>query len=97
MPRRVTHRPEARADLAEIWDFIAQDSPKRATEFLRNLESVVETLASQPMMGRERPELAADLRSFPAGRYVIYYLPWPDGIDVVRVLHAARDVARLIG
>ena len=94
---RVTRRPEARADLAEIWDFIAQDSPKRASELLRNLESVFETLASQPMMGRERPELADDLRSFPVGRYVIYYLPWPDGIDVVRVLHAARDVTRLIG
>ena len=32
------------------------------------------------------------LRSFPFRRYVIFYLPLPDGIDVVRVLHSARDV-----
>lgn len=95
MPR-VTRRPEARADLAEIWDYIAQDNPKRATAFLREIEALFETLATQPTMGRERPELADELRSFPIGRYVVYYLPWPDRVDIVRVLHAARDVTRLI-
>lgn len=93
----VTRRREARTDLAEIWDHIAQDDPKRATAFLREIEALFETLASQPTMGRERSELAEGLRSFPIGRYVVYYLPWPDGVDVVRVLHSARDVARLIG
>jgi toxin ParE1/3/4 len=43
-------------------------------------------------MGRPRPELAPDLRSFPFRRYVIYYVPLPDGVDVVRVLHSTRDV-----
>jgi toxin ParE1/3/4 len=46
-------------------------------------------------MGRERPELLADLRSFPVGRYVIFYLPRPHGIEVVRVLHGARDLKPL--
>ena len=43
-------------------------------------------------MGRARDELAPDVRSFPFGRYVIFYMPLDDGIDVVRVLHGARDV-----
>ena len=43
-------------------------------------------------MGRARDELAADLRSFPFARYVIFYEPIEDGIDVVRVLHSARDI-----
>ncbi len=43
-------------------------------------------------MGRAREELAASLRSFPSGRYVIYYVPIEDGIDVVRALHSARDI-----
>ena len=49
-------------------------------------------IASQPMMGRARNELVADLRSFPYGRYIIFYIPIDDGIDVVRVLHSSRDV-----
>jgi toxin ParE1/3/4 len=48
-------------------------------------------------MGRAREELAADLRSFPFGRYVIFYMPVQDGIDVVRVLHSARDVDAAFG
>jgi toxin ParE1/3/4 len=43
-------------------------------------------------MGRRRDELAPGLRSFPAGRYVIFYLPLTDGVDIVRVLHGSRDI-----
>jgi toxin ParE1/3/4 len=43
-------------------------------------------------MGRARQELAASLRSFPFGRYVIFYVPIENGINVVRVLHSARDI-----
>lgn len=48
-------------------------------------------------MGRARDELAADLRSFPFGRYVIFYAPTKDGIDVVRALHSARDIDAVFG
>jgi toxin ParE1/3/4 len=48
-------------------------------------------------MGRAREELAADLRSFPFGRYLIFYAPVDEGIDVVRVLHSARDVDAAFG
>lgn len=44
-----------------------------------------------------RRPLAADLRSFPFGRYVIFYTPVQDSIDVVRVLHSARDVEASFG
>lgn len=62
------------------------------------LDSIAECcrlLARQPMMGRSRPELASDLRSFPAARHVIFYLPTADGIVIARVLHEARDVATI--
>jgi toxin ParE1/3/4 len=50
-------------------------------------------LAEQPNIGRVRDELAKDMRSFPLGRYVIFYVVLPNGIEVVRVLHGARDLA----
>jgi toxin ParE1/3/4 len=28
----------------------------------------------------------------PFGRYVVFFMPTPDGIDVVRVLHSSRDI-----
>jgi len=32
------------------------------------------------------------LRSLAVGRYVIFYLPIPGGVQIVRVLHGARDI-----
>jgi plasmid stabilization system protein ParE len=41
---------------------------------------------------RGRGELAASLRSFPVGNYIVFYLPLPDGINVVRILNGYRDI-----
>ncbi len=89
---RVTRRPLAAADILDIWDHIAEDSLDQADRWVDKLDEKFGILATQPLMGRAREELAPDLRSFPFGRYVIFYTPVQDGIDVVRVLHSARDV-----
>jgi toxin ParE1/3/4 len=47
------------------------------------------------MIGVKRNELMPSLRSFVVDRYVIFYLPIPKGIEVVRVLHGARDLNAL--
>lgn len=89
----VAKRPLALADLAEIWSFIADDSEANADRFLDKLDKALRLLATQPQMGRTRPELMAGLLSRPYARYVVFYRAQPDGIDVVRVLHSARDIA----
>ena len=81
----------ASADLEEIWLFIAQDDPNTADRFIRTIVSRFPRLASMPYLGRQREELSARLRSFPIGSYVVFYRPIDDGIEVVRVLHGARD------
>jgi toxin ParE1/3/4 len=88
-------RPKAVDDLAEIWAYIADDNLREANAFASRIHKEFRVLSGQPRMGRERPELLADLRSFPVGRYVIFYLPRPHGIEVVRVLHGARDLKPL--
>lgn len=94
MPR-ILKRPRAEADITELWNFIADDSEARADAFIDELDRELRTLAKRPNIGRARGELAEGLRSFTVGRYVIFYLPLTDGIDIVRVLHGARDVDRL--
>ena len=91
MPR-VTRRPLAEADVLEIWDYIADDGIAAADRWVDRLDKQFRVLAMQPMMGRARDELAPGVRSFPFGRYVVFYLPLDGGIDVVRVLHGARDI-----
>jgi toxin ParE1/3/4 len=49
------------------------------------------------MLGRSRPELASDLRSFPTGSYIIFYVPIETGIEIVRVVSGNRDIDALFG
>ena len=44
-------------------------------------------------MGRPRPEFAPNLRSIPEGSHVIFYRPIDDGIELIRVIHRARDLS----
>jgi toxin ParE1/3/4 len=84
--------PRANADLGEIWMFVAADNPAQADDFIDLIDEKFQNLSRQPGLGRRREELAAGLRSFPVGRYVIFYLQVQDCLRIVRVLHGARDV-----
>jgi toxin ParE1/3/4 len=84
------------ADLADIWAFIAEDSVRHADRFAVLIDGHCQALARRPNLGRSRPELAPELRSFPVGQYVIFYVPLPQGVEIVRVLHGARDIESIL-
>jgi toxin ParE1/3/4 len=90
---RITKTVQAEQDLDEIWFYIAKDNTAAADTFLDEIGDSAQLLAREPLMGRARPDLAPDLRSFPVARYVIFYTPSPSGVEIARVLHSARDIA----
>lgn len=92
----VVVRPRALVDLADIWAYIAEDNVNHADKFAALIDSQFRALARQPHMGRSRPELATNLRSFPVGHYVIFYVPLPKGVEIIRVLHGARDIESVL-
>lgn len=83
---------DAHADIEEIALYIFDLNPVAAHSFLNALAETCELLAQHPLIGRPRPELGEDLRSFPVGNYLIFYLPAKDGIDVARVIYGGRDL-----
>ena len=56
MPR-VLRRPLAGADIAEIWDYIAEDSVGEADAWVDRLDAKLRLLSTQRMIGRARDEL----------------------------------------
>jgi toxin ParE1/3/4 len=84
--------PRANADLGEIWMFVAAENPAQADDFIDLIDEKFQNLSRQPGLGRRREELVAGLRSFPVGRYVIFYLQVQDCLQIVRILHGARDL-----
>jgi|SRR3954447_10244262 toxin ParE1/3/4 len=95
MPR-LLKTPEARLDLIEIGAYIEADNPDAADRLLDLFEEKFRLLAEFPGMGRTRDELVPGLRSFPVGKYLIFYFPLADGIDVVRVVHGARNLRKIL-
>jgi toxin ParE1/3/4 len=100
---RILRRPLADADLVAIFRYYAREAGFRiADRFFSEAESTFARLAGMPGMGsRYAPEepLYADLRYFPVSRfrdYLVFYRPVTDGIEVIRVLHGARDIDSLL-
>ena len=86
IPRRVE------ADLLDLWNFVAQGGEARADAFLDKILKQCRQLAQFPRMGRARGELAPGLRCFPVKKFVIFYRPVDDTVEIVRILYGARDI-----
>lgn len=84
------------ADLQEIWEYIARDSITNADKMVDSLYSKCELLGVQPEIGRKREELGSGLRSFPVGRYVIFYRIKDDTLEIVRILSGYRDIENIM-
>ena len=95
MPRVITS-VRATQDLDDIWFYIAQDNVAAADALIDAIEQRCGILAGNPLMGRARPELAPEVRSYSVDRYVAFYRPHPDGIELVRVLHGARHLPGIV-
>lgn len=89
---RCTFRPAAEGDLEAIADYIAEDNPSRAVTFVQELREKCRWLTEMPRSAPARPELGPDIRSRPAGNYVIYYRPVSNAVEIVRILHDRREV-----
>ena len=72
----VEFAPAAVADLTEIVEYIAVDNRVAAAKLIARFKELAESLAGSPSIGRARKDLQANLRSFPVGRYVLFFDPW---------------------
>lgn len=103
MSGQVIVREVARADLDEIANYIARDNVPAGHRFYFAFWDTADLLASLPGIGKRRrlrdPALA-EIRSWSVKgyeNYLIFYRPTDAGIEVLRVLHGARDLGSLLG
>ena len=87
----------AKRDLVEIWVYIAEDNMEAADALDSRLRQVCDKLSQSPALGKLRPELGVEIRTFGVGNYVIYYRLTTEGVRILRIVHGARDAFRLFG
>lgn len=82
-------------DFREIGDYIAQGDRAAAISFVRRLHQRCMTLTDYPGTGRKRDEFLPNLRSVTEGEYVIFYRPLSEIVEVLHIVHGARDTRKL--
>lgn len=90
--------PQADADLEELWNYVAGNSGEPAADRLEDeLHAAMHRLTHMPGIGHLRPDLADEpLRFFPVYKLLIIYRPETRPLQIIRVLHGARDVAAIL-
>jgi toxin ParE1/3/4 len=93
----------ARADLRQQRDYFARTSIAVAERFLTTAEAAFQRLAQMPGMGTlkeaDHPALGRVRQWRIHGgfeKYLIYYRETDQGIEVLRVVHGARDIPTLL-
>ncbi|MBR7621491.1 type II toxin-antitoxin system RelE/ParE family toxin [Phenylobacterium sp. 20VBR1] len=97
MSWEVRRTRRAEADLVDIWIYIAADSPAAAERVILKLEAAEGRLAEFPEMAPLREDLLPGVRAWAVGDYLIFYRVEPDAVEILRILHGARDLDDLIG
>ena len=92
---RVQYTTHAREDILDIASYIAHDNEEAAQRLIGKILRACDRIGATPQAGRLREELAPNLRSFPLEKYLVFYRIVPGGIEVLRVLHGARDLPSL--
>ncbi len=93
--RRATFLASVRTDFLAILTYVADASGSVSVgeAFVRKLRAKCHALAALGgMIGRARPELGADIRSFPYRDYVIFFRYVAGRFEVVSVLEGHRDI-----
>jgi plasmid stabilization system protein ParE len=99
--RRLTILPQAELDIADLAAYIAADNPVAARSFGDELNAKLEQIAEMPGFGFRVHGATTALRATRVSkrfwRYLVFYREvGDDALEIIRVLHASRDLNRIL-
>lgn len=93
----VVRTPQASRDLEDILLYIAEDVPDAALRVLDAVEDTLELLSRSPNIGSMVTPLRKEAEGFRVitvkrnRRYLVYFRPTVDCMEIVRIVHGHRD------
>jgi plasmid stabilization system protein ParE len=83
------------SDLEDIAGFIAQDNPRRAVTFIKEIRSKFSEIQKNPLAYQLRPDIGDEARMTTIGNYVILFRIIGDIIRIERVTYGNRDLPNI--
>ncbi len=96
---RVEYLPVARDDLLDIFDYILQDNPVAAGEFIDRIDDAISKLGRFPAMGAVPKDDRLRLmgyRMLIMDNYIVFYAMKGDVIEIRRIFHGKRKYSFLL-
>jgi toxin ParE1/3/4 len=88
---------EAKADLLQIGEWIAEDNPARAFTFVNEIEDRCARLTGMPRAYALVPRHEnSGVRRVPHGDYLIFYRVTADIVEILHILNGARDYEQIL-
>ena len=92
-------KEDAQIDIEEIGAYFFHRAPEVVERFYRAIDKTIEQLVRSPNLGERHPSRSPKLNNmrqwqvdgFP--NHAIFYRPVGDRLEILRVLHGARDYA----
>jgi len=82
----------AECDLKGIAEYLCEYSLRTARKYRRKFTRRFELLAKFPLQSAVDPRLDGVTRIALVKPYQIFYVPTDDGVEILRVIHSARDI-----
>ncbi|MCY7346669.1 MAG: type II toxin-antitoxin system RelE/ParE family toxin [Pyrinomonadaceae bacterium] len=101
MSREITKKPQAERDIEECFVYIGEDNLDIAVHFLVAVEDGIEQISRNPFIGSIRNFTNSQIKNLRMWSvrdftdYQIFYKVEEETIEIIRVLHGARDLPNI--
>ncbi|MBX9656246.1 type II toxin-antitoxin system RelE/ParE family toxin [bacterium] len=93
--KHVVIMPQAEQDLRLINNYILRDNPRAASRFIARIKRACYSLSNVPFRGTARDDIQPGVRQIVEHKYRIIYRVTTDAVQILRVVHGARDFRKL--
>ena len=93
---KVKYAPKANSDLRHIWQTIAEHDRDAANRVFDGLNLRASRLSEFPFRGVARSDLGDGARILIERSYIILYRVTEHQVEVIRIVHGAMDLTKLV-
>jgi plasmid stabilization system protein ParE len=90
--------PEAATDLFQIWQYLRVEASRQVADRVEALiRNTIALLAKNPGIGHFRRDLTDEpVKFYAVYSWLVVYRPKTEPLQVISVLHAGRDVSKIL-
>lgn len=96
---RIVYLPIAEEDLIDIFDYIKEDNPSAASDFVERIDGTITKLETFPLLGsipKDNRLRRTGYRILVVENYLVFYVVVDEIVEIRRIIHGSRKYSFLL-